>query len=122
MVNALAIKNKIENKVFNALGSTATISYLITSSTDKWGDTPETYETPVNVTTVPWSVINSAQDFQQFGDLEKGELDMAFTAGTTVNVGDKVTYNTKLYKVKVVEYYPLKDVNLVKVARLKEFL
>jgi len=122
MVNTDSIISKIENKIFINLGSSALRSSLIDGSNDKWGDDVDTYGTSESITIVPWGYLYSGEDFFDFGDLEKGELDVAVRYNQALVIGDKITFNGKAYKVKAVEHYIVKDVNLVKVARLKEFL
>jgi hypothetical protein len=122
MVNTDSIISKIENKIFINLGSSALRSSLIDGSNDKWGDDVDTYGTNENIIIVPWGYLYSGEDFFDFGDLEKGELDVAVRYNQALVIGDKITFNGKAYKVKAVEHYIVKDVNLVKVARLKEFL
>lgn len=122
MVNTDSIRNKIEAKVFTALGSTALRASLIDGSNDKWGDETDTFGTDTSITIVPWSYLNLNEDFFDFGDLEKGEVDVAVRYSQALFIGDKITWNSKYYRVKNVEDFYVKDANLVRVARLKEII
>jgi hypothetical protein len=122
MVNTDSIRSKIEAKIFVNLGSTAIRSSLIVGSNDKWGDRSDSYASSESITIVPWGYLYTGEEFFDFGDMEEGEVDIAVRYSQALNVGDKLTWNTKFYKVKDVEHYIVKDANLVKVARLKEIL
>lgn len=122
MVNAISVRNKVENKIFVALGSSALWSSYTNPSISKWGDQVEAWGTETSITIVPFYLMNNQQSFQDFGDLEAGEMDIALRYNDGVNVNDKITFNTKLYKVKAIENYILKDISLVNIARLKEFI
>ena len=124
MVDTASIRNKINQRVFNNLGSTALYSRFISVSsiTDSYGDRVDVYDTAVSITTVPWGLLYVNQNHFQFGDLEKGEVDMAFKYDQDLYANDKIEYNSKLYKVKVIEHYIIKDAIIVKVARLREFI
>ena len=121
MVNATTIQSRINNKVFTALGSSATLSsWSVASSGDKWDANPKTYGTPSNITIVPWYDLFNQRIYEQFGDLDKGEMDVAVQASVTVNVDDQIVFKGKTYKAKTIEQYILKDTVLVQAVRLKE--
>jgi len=122
MVNALSVRNKVETKIFVALGSSALWSSYVAPSLDKWGDNTPSYGTDTAITIVPFYLIDGNQTYFDFGDLEVGEMDIAMRYNSGVAINDKITFNTKLYKVKAIENYILKDISLVKIARLKEFI
>ncbi|HEY9702083.1 MAG TPA: hypothetical protein V6C58_06540 [Allocoleopsis sp.] len=124
MVNAESVRTKVENKIFQALGSSALWASQITPSLNKWGDDVNTsqFSSDASITIVPYYLLDSNQEFFDFGDLEKGEMDIAMRYNSGVSINDRITFNSKLYKVKAIEDYILKDVSLVKIARLSEFL
>ncbi len=120
MVNPISIRNKIEEKVFAGLGSTALYSALTEGSSNIYGDRTDTYATGTSITIVPWGLMHKEQEYFQFGDLDKGEMDVAIKYNQDLNIDDKITYNSKVYKVKAIEHYIIKDTIIVKVARLRE--
>jgi hypothetical protein len=122
MVNANNVKAKIDTKVFTALGSTATLQSKSSQTVDAWGDATPTYGTSASIVVVPWRHVFNKENFEAFGDLEKGDVDLAVKSEQSIEVDDRLTWNAKIYKVKVVEYYTLKDVLLVKAVRLSETL
>lgn len=121
MVDATVLKTKIESRVFDNLGSSATLTSVTKGTPDKWGDATDT-DSSSTVTIVAWNHIFGRQNYQPFGDLQEGEIDIAIKSDETIGLDDEITFNGKVYKVKVVEHYILKDINLVKVARLVEEL
>lgn len=122
MVDTTSIRNKIANKLFTGLGSTGTIYNISTSTTDKWGDATVTYSSGTSVTLVPWNYMYQKEEDNPFGELTKGEVDIAVPYGTTVSSGDKITYNSKDYVVRDVEKFELKDALLVIALRLAEII
>jgi len=121
MVNLTALQNKINTKIFDGLGSSLTVS-SVASSTDKWGDATYTYTSLGSIKSVPWLHIKSRENQQPFGELQEGDVDMAFKHNQTLAVGYKVTLSSEDYLISEIEEYPLKDGVLVKVARLKKVL
>lgn len=122
MVNTDSIRNKIEAKIFTNLGSTAIRSSLVEGSVDTFGDRTDSFASSSEITIVPWAYMYETQDFFDFGDLEVGEVDIAVRYSQPLIIGDKITWNSKDYLVKNLEWFVVKDANLVKVARLKEIL
>lgn len=126
MVNLTALRNKIEAKVFDNLGSTFLRSAYTQGSNDKWGDNPsESYAAPgTSIVAVPWLHIKNRNTYQPFGDLQEGDVDMAFKYNQTLVVNDML-YSSVLsqsYLIKEIEEFPLADGLLVKVARLHKKL
>lgn len=120
MVNTDGIRTKILNKIFTNLGSSATISAYSATSTDKWGDTDVAYGTATDLTIVPWFHVKGREEFESFGDLKTGEMDIAIKHDQTINVNDRIVFDSITYLIKDIEHYQLKDAILVKVARLRE--
>ena len=121
MVNLTSIRNKINTKVFNGLGSIVTL-YSVASSTavDKWGDATAAYTLIGSVSAVPWNLLSDREGFQPFGELSEGDVDMAFKYDQSLEQGYKATVMGKDYVISVVEEFPIKDGNLVKIARLRK--
>lgn len=117
-----SIQNKIENKIFNRLGSTIIRSPYVSASTDKWGDESETYDSNENVTAVPYNYLSTKEDYQPFGDLQDGESVMAFKHDQTLSEYDKITFDSKTFIVKEIEKFPLANGYVLKIARLAEEL
>lgn len=122
MVNATNIREKINTKVFDALGSTATLQLETSTLLDKWGDESATYGTATNIVVVPWYDLFSEKTYEAFGEPINGALDFAVRYDQSIDVDDKLTWNTKVYKVKSIQYYTLKDTLLVKAIRVTEVL
>lgn len=121
MVNLSSLQNKINTKVFQNLGSSLLVS-SVSGSTNDYGDKDFTYTSIGTVLAVPWNHIKNREDTQMFGELQTGEVDMAFKHDQSISVGYRVVLNSENYEIKQIESFPLKDGILVKVARLKKDL
>lgn len=122
MVNLDNLRNKINSKVFNNLGSTLSVVALSTSTDSKWGDNTIISSSLSTVTAVPWMHIANRESFQPFGTLQEGEVDIAFKYDQTISIGNRVFGNvlTGSYLITEIENYPIANGILVKVARLKK--
>jgi len=117
-----SIQSKINTKIFDRLGSTVVRYPYNSQSTDKWGDATISYDSTINVTAIPYSYIDKKTDFQPFGDLQDGEVIMAFKYTQSLNEKDKITFDSKTFLVRQVEKFPLADGVIVKIAKLVEQL
>jgi len=121
MVNLEGLRNKIYNSIFVSLGSDLLYSSLITPEADKYGDeTEESYTTERLVLAVPYNLIGNRRDYQDFGDLSIGDVDIAFQHNSTLGIDMRVKWNNKYYFVKEIEEFPIANGNLVSVARLSK--
>jgi len=89
-----SIQGKIETKIFNRLGSTVTRTPYVSQTVDKWGDASITTDTNENITAVPYSYLEKREDFQMFGDLQRGEVVMAFKQDQTLSERDTITFDS----------------------------
>ena len=135
-----SVRNKIESKIFTRLGSTATRYAYSSQTLDKWGDATITYgstgglEMPVtmpvtfetgsseSITVVPYNYLTKNTNFQTFGDLQAGDLMMAFKYSQTLSEKDKIEYDSKTLFIRQIEDFVISDGVIVKVARLVESL
>jgi len=121
MVNASAIKKKLQTKIFNSLGSDVSIKSLDSSTTNIYGEVTPTYGTPVVITAVPYSQISN-KAWESFGDVSEGEIDIILPDGTDIDYNSRVSFDGYNHKVVSIEKYPLQDVNLailVRIARIQ---
>lgn len=114
------IRTKIANKVFNKIGSTATLYSVQSSTIDKWGDATTTYSSGTSITIVPYNIISSRVSFEKFGDLKDGELDIVYSYDTSISPEDKITFDGVDYRVMQIEKYYYSDGVLAYVARIKK--
>lgn len=117
-----SIQDKINSKIFTRLGSTVTRTPYTSQSVDKWGDATISYDSTEDISAIPYSMIDKRTEFQPFGDTQEGEIIMAFKYNQTLNVKDKVTFDSKDFLVRQVEKFPLQDGFIVKIVRLVEQL
>lgn len=121
MVDVANLQNRINTKIFDLVGSNLAASSLSTSSVDKWGDAVKTYTSIGTLSAVPWFHVKGRLDYQPFGDLVAGEVDMAFKHDVNIDIGYVVLLNNDYFEVKEIEKFPLKDGFLVVVARLAKY-
>ena len=117
-----SVRNKIGTKIFTRLGSTATRYPYTSQSVDKWGDATESYGSTENITVVPYNYIKKKTSFELFGDLQAGDLLMAFKYDQTLSEKDKIVYDGKTLFIREIEDFIISDGVIVKVARLVESL
>ena len=122
MVNLTALRNKINTKVFDNLGSTLSLRAYSQSSISNWGDETPSYASAVDVVAVPWLHIANRYNPLPFGDLQEGDVDMAFKYNQSLSVKDVIFGGTlsSSYIVKEIEEFPIANGLLVKVARLSK--
>ncbi|RLG33403.1 hypothetical protein DRN98_03975 [Methanosarcinales archaeon] len=120
MVNVTALQTKINNKIFTNLGSDLTLTPQAISTIDKWGDATWTTPSGVVVKSVAWLHIKGREDHNPFGDLQSGEVDMAFRHDQTLEIGYMVSLSGDNYLISEIEEFPLANELLVKVARLRK--
>lgn len=121
MASAQSIKNKLETKVFNKLGSTVSVS-AYSASYSKWGDETISYGTASSVTAIPYEYFPGRINYQSFGNLEEGDVIIIFPHDTTIDVRDKVTYSGSDYEVKEVEKFPLEGEVVAIACRLSKII
>ena len=122
MATLESIRSKLENKVFQKIGSTVILSSYVSGTTSKWGDKTVTYGANTNVTAVPYNLVATEQDFNPFGVANQGETDIVFKYDQALTINDKVTYASKVYRVKMIEKYLFNNGYVAQLARLAETL
>ena len=120
MVNAISARNKINNKIFDKLGSTAVRQPYVSKVVDKWGDATITRGTSETIVIVPYSYVNSRRKYLPFGTLEEGEVVVALRYDQTIVSNDLVVWDDKTFLVENIEGFPLQNINLVNIVLLKE--
>lgn len=116
MSTATDIQEDLES-LYEELGSTVTLTPYSSGTVDKWGDKTPSYDTPVNITAVPYSSITN-RSWESFGDLEDGMLDMVISYDQSVNIKDKITFDSVDYIIIQIEKFPMNNTNLAFAIRL----
>ena len=122
MTSPTDMRDIIEEKIFNFLGTTAVYSSLLNPSVDTYGDYVPSWGTASSITIVPANAYNTYEAFFQFGNLEKGDQDILLRPTQSVQVGDKVVLSGNTYRVKTFKLYSADGVDIVIAARLVEIL
>ncbi len=122
MPDLITLQNVLNIKIFDGIGSNLAVQSISESVVDKWGDSTKTFTSQGTLKAVPYSDIEKRNSYQPFGDLQEGEVDMAFKYDSSIEVGWLVTNVSGIvFQIKIIEEYPFKDGLLVKIARLAKY-
>lgn len=116
-------REKIQSRIYDAIGSNATLQNVTSSTIDEdgYGDVTLTYGTATSVTLVPFNNTET-ESFVSFGDLQAGELDMIIPYGETITSNSKITYDGNDYTIKELEKYPYQNGSLAYAVRLAKVI
>jgi hypothetical protein len=122
MVTLASIRTKLHNKIFLPLGSDTIVTSLVSSTTDSWGYKNVTYASPVTVQAIPYNLMKVYNENNPLGVCNEGEVDIVFEYDVSIGKDDKVTTNSKEYKVKQIYTYPLDNGVAAQLVRLSEII
>lgn len=111
MATLAGIRNTIQSRIFDSIGSSVTI-YTVSSSTDKWGDATSTVSSSTTITGVPYNLITGEKSYEVFGDLEAGQTVFILPYDSVVTVRDVIRFDSVDYIVEQIEKYPYAGGNL----------
>lgn len=120
MASLASIRNKLETKVFDKIGTLVALETWSSATTDKWGDDTPAYAASTNVTAVPYNYITDRRDYQPFGNLEEGEVIMVFKYDQTIDMKDRITYKSEQYLITEIEDYQYSGGSVAKLARMSQ--
>jgi len=109
MVSVLSVRNKLQAKVFDKLGSNIILNAYTTSTSDKWGDASITYGSNVNSQAVPYNYLKDMLKWETFSDFQQGDVIIVVPYTTSVSPNDKITYDSQTWYVRQVEEFPMGD-------------
>ena len=122
MPDLITLQNILNIKIFDGIGSDLAIQSISESTVDKWGDSTKTFTSEGTIKGVPYNDIEKRNSYQAFGDLQEGEVDMAFKHDSLIQVDWLVTnISGAVFQIKIIEEYPFKNGLLVKIARLAKY-
>lgn len=109
-------------KIFDSVIASNLSASSISSTTDKWGDSTNTFTSQGTLKCVPYNAFGNRLSYQPFGDLKEGDMDMVFKYDSGIAVDWIVEYvDNQLYQIKAIEDYPYGDGILVYIARLSKY-
>jgi len=116
------VRAKLDKKLFttDVLGSTVTL-YVHSESTPSFGGYSggsASYDAGTDYVAVPYNLISKEINYQPFGDLQEGDMDIVFRYSVSVNVKDKITFNGNTLYVKQVKPIPLNGGDAAIICRL----
>lgn len=114
----VAAQEKVNTRLFDNIGTTVVLSAYTQTSTNDYGDELASYATASSIVAVPYSLMAKRNNYQQFGDMQEGEMDIVFKYNQTIKLKDKLSIFGVDYVVKSVEEFPIANGLLAKVARI----
>lgn len=118
MSRLASARTKINNKVFEKMGTDGTIETVASSTTDKWGDTTYVYNTAVTTKVVPYNLFDNRNNFRPFGDLGERESDAVIPYDDTFNRYSKISFDGDTYYIRDIEKFLFIGGNLAFAVRL----
>jgi len=105
------VRSKLDKKLFTTdqLGSEVTIT-PVTKSEGSYGGysgDSESDGTSVDTVAVPYSRVSSRVNFQGFGDLQEGEIQIVFRYDEDLDYDYKVTFDGTTYRIREIREIPL---------------
>lgn len=116
------IRNQLQVKVFNRIGSTITLSVKSSPVYNEYGDEEDATYTDSSEISVPYNLIDPMQTNNPFGKLNEGEMDLALPYSAAFSVGDRITLNSKVYEIKQVEDYIMSNISAAYIVRLYKLI
>lgn len=116
------IRAKLANKLFSSNAGLAVSVTLKSKSSPIYntrGGLESVTDTSTTIAVVPYEMIGTKRDLEQFGELKEGQLMMAVPYNVTIAVRDEITMYAETYTVEEVHpnYLPGNVVTLIKVSR-----
>lgn len=115
-------QEKVNTRLFDNIGTTVVLSAYTQTSTNDYGDELASYAVASSIVAVPYSLISKNNNYQPFGDMQEGDMDIVFKYNQTINLKDRITVFGTNYLVKSVEDFPIANGLLAKVARITKAL
>ena len=109
MVSVSSVRNKLQAKVFDKLGSIISIEAYQSDVTDKWGDATITYAAGVDSQAVPYNHIKNLWKVEVFSDFQEGDVIIVVPYTTVVGPNDRITYNGEIWYIRQIERFPMGD-------------
>jgi hypothetical protein len=117
-----SLRNKLQVKVFDKIGSDATLYTESSITYDEYGSKIEGTESEETIKIVPYNLIGSKVNYVSFGDLEEGDTDAVVPYDTTISIKQKVKLNDIEYEVKSIEDYLIENEKVAIAIRLAKIL
>jgi head-tail adaptor len=109
MVSATGVQSILISKVFNSIGSNISIEAYSSDVTDKWGDASITYSAGATTKAVPYNYIAKSLKWEAFSDIQQGDVAIVVPYTTTVTADDRITYDSKTWKIRELERFTMGD-------------
>lgn len=119
MVNQTTIRQKLQTKVFERFGITATFINKSSPTYNNRGEIEDYTETSSQNYIVPYNIFNDTQTYQEFGNLNEGEMDAAVPHDVSLSIDDEITFKGETWLVKNIQpnYLPNNVVTIIRIVR-----
>lgn len=122
MASLVGIRTRLQNRIFNKIGSTATLTPFTSQTSDKWGDPSVTWGTPVTITIVPFEYAKTLIRYDKGGDTKTASVITIVPYSQAIGVNDKITYDGADYKVLEIDSFTFQGGELAKQVRCAKIL
>lgn len=99
------LREKLENSIFEAIGTETITITRISNTFDKWGDATSTLDSSSFISGVPYDLIGR-ETFEPFANLQSGEIAFVVPYNTSFDTNDVWSYDGVDYIIKETITYP----------------
>lgn len=110
------------NSIIDDYGTTVTLATQATETYSEDTGWSEGYNTGTSIEAVPYNYFTGRVNYQEYGNLDLGDVNIVIKGDVTVAEKDKVTYLGTDYFVSAVNPLPLGDTELAQILALNEKL
>lgn len=114
------IRTKLSAKVFGKIGKTATLK-TVTPVYDNRGDMVDYSSVDTQITFVPYNITTDETLYEQWGNVNIGEMDAAIPYDTIITIDDRMTIESEDWQIINIQKNYLPD-NVVTIVRLSKIL
>jgi len=115
---ATKFRNRIE-KVFDLLGKSVTFKKNLSLSYNSRGEEIGTTQAESTIVIIPYSAVTNSQEYQAFGNVERGDIDAAVKYNVDISTDDTIVMDGIDYRVKAIDktFVPEHIVTIIRLSR-----
>ena len=111
------VRSKLETKVFARLGKTVTLIKQSSPLYDNRGELSGFSAQTSNITVVPYNITNKSLEYEQFGNIQSGDMFIAVPYTVALGINDVLVLDSVSWQVKEIQENLLPG-NVVTIARI----
>jgi len=112
-------REALDEDIFDEIGKTVSLIVNGNPVYNERGELEGSTQTTVEITAVPYNIVNDRQSHQQFGEMEEGDMDMVVRYDQDIVIDNYVVVDSDTYKVKSVAKNYLPD-NVATIVRITQ--